>query len=63
MNVTNQPRLTKIAPNATRKIVSWEHTCQKCGKVWVTENQIPIRCADQVCRSPNWNKDYSNMKK
>lgn len=63
MTVTKPKKLLKISPKATRKVVSWEHTCQKCGYVWVTENESPGTCSDRACRSPNWNKDYSVMKK
>ena len=30
---------------------------------WVTENESPGTCSDRSCRSPNWNKDYTEMTK
>jgi len=63
MIVTKPKKLLKVHPKASRKIVSWEHTCQKCGHVWVTENESPATCPHKDCRSPNWNKDYSELNK
>ncbi len=33
------------------------------GCLWVWSDAKPLRCAGQECRSPNWNMDYSGMKK
>ena len=62
MIVTRPKKLRKISPNASRKITVWEHTCQKCGHSWTTKISNPNTCPDKMCRSPNWNKDYSVMK-
>jgi len=61
--LTNTKKLSKIAPNASKKIMVWEHTCQKCGHSWISRNKIVGTCPAMDCRSPNWNRDYSGMKK
>jgi len=63
MTVTNTKKLSKIAPNASKKITVWEHTCQKCGHTWISKIRTPQTCPSIDCRSPNWNRDYSGMKK
>jgi len=62
MSVTRTKKLSKISPNASKKISIWQHTCQKCGYSWITKISNPNTCPDKLCRSPNWNKDYSVMK-
>ena len=61
--MTKPKKLSKLAANASKKIIMWEHTCQKCGHVWRSDSKNVGTCPNYQCRSPNWNKDYSVMKK
>ena len=57
MTVTKPKRFVKISQDATREIITYEHTCQKCGHVWISEIKIPKNCTDYKCRSPTWNME------
>jgi len=63
MKVTQTKKLTKLSPKASVKITVWQHTCQKCSHSWISKYKDVQSCANKKCRSPNWNKDYSGMKK
>ena len=57
MIVANKKKFTKVSSNATREIITYEHTCQKCGQVWASEIKIPKTCTNYKCRSPTWNME------
>ncbi len=35
-------------------------TCKRCGHQWKVRGRNPIRCANQSCKSPYWNRPRVN---
>ncbi len=40
--------------NKAVQVTMWEHTCERCGHAWTTQNEHPGNC--RGCNSPYWDK-------